>query len=47
MHRLQPVANIGKRAAHDYAHGVIEIRPPHLVFDIDGNDVFGSVAAPA
>ena len=46
MHRLQAVANVGQRAAHDHAHGVIEIRPPHLVFDIDG-DLIAVAAAPA
>ena len=35
VHRLEAVANIGQRAAHDHAHGVIEIRALHLVFDID------------
>ena len=40
MHRFQAVADIRQGAAHDHAHGVIEIRPPHLVFDIDGNQVF-------
>src|SRR5439155_15037477 len=39
MDRLQAIANIGKGAAHDYAHGVIEIRPLHLVFNVDGNEV--------
>ena len=35
MHGLQAVADIGKGAAHDHAHGVIEVRPLHLVFDVD------------
>ena len=35
MHGLQAVAHVGKRAAHDHAHRVIEIRTPHLVFDGD------------
>ena len=35
MHRLQTVADIGERAAHDHAHGVIEVAAPHLVFDVD------------
>ena len=43
MHRLQAVADIGQRAADDHAHRVIEIRPPHLVFDVDGNDVLSAV----
>ncbi len=37
MHRLQTVPNIGQRAADDHAHRVIEIRPAHLVFDVDGD----------
>ena len=37
MNRLQTVANIRQRAAHDHAHRVIEVRPLHLVFDIDGD----------
>ena len=45
MHRLQAVADIGQRAADDHAHGVIEIRPLHLVFDVDGNDVLGAAVA--
>ena len=44
MHRLQTVADVGQRAADDHAHGVIEIRPPHLVFDIDGDQVLLAVA---
>ena len=37
MHRLEAVAHIGECAAHDHAHGVVEIRPAHLVFDINGH----------
>ena len=33
MHRLQPVAHVGKRAAHDHAHRVIEIAALHFVGD--------------
>ena len=36
MHWLQSVTNIGQRAADDDRHRVVEIRPPHLLFDIDG-----------
>ena len=39
MHRLKAVANVGQRAGNDHAHGVIEIRALHLVFDIDRLDV--------
>ena len=44
MDRLQAVADIGQRAADDHAHRVVEIRPPHLVFDVDGNEIFIAVA---
>jgi len=37
MHWLQTVPHIGKGASHDHAHGVIEIRALHLVFDVDGD----------
>src|SRR5215471_3905606 len=37
--RLQPVAHIGQRARHDYAHCVIEVGAPHLLFDRDGSDI--------
>ena len=35
VNRLEPVADIGQRAADNYRHRVVEIRPAHLVFDID------------
>ena len=38
MHGLQTVANIGQRAADDDAHGVVEIRLAHLVFEIHGKN---------
>jgi hypothetical protein len=34
---FKTVAHVRQGAAHDHAHGVIEIRPPHLVFDVDRN----------
>jgi hypothetical protein len=33
VHRLQSVPHVGERATDDHAHGVIEIRRAHLVFD--------------
>jgi multiple antibiotic resistance protein len=39
MHGLQAVADIRQRAAHDHAHGVIEIALLHLVGDRDRLDV--------
>ena len=39
MHRLQAVAHVGQRAAHDHAHRVIEIAALHFVEDRDGLDV--------
>ena len=40
MDGLQPVSNIGQCATNDHAHRIVEIGPPHLVFDIDRNVVF-------
>ena len=45
MDGLEAVANVGKGAAHDYAHGVIEVRALHLVFDIDVDIAVVIVAA--
>ncbi len=42
VHRLQPIARIGQRARHNHAHGIVEIRPPHFLFDSDRNDMFVS-----
>ena len=39
MHGFQPVAHVGQRTGHDHAHGVIEIRPLHLVDDRDRPNV--------
>ena len=38
VHGLQPVADVGQRAADDHAHRVVEIRLAHLVFEIDWED---------
>src|SRR6187431_1181278 len=38
MHGLQTVSNIGQRTAHDDAHGVVEVRLPHLVFEVHRQD---------
>ena len=35
MNRLETVADIGKRAADDHAHRVIEVARLHLVDDVD------------
>src|ERR1700681_4774591 len=47
MHRLQSVADIGQRAADDHRHGIVEIRPLHLLFNVDGLNIqrAGTVAA--
>jgi hypothetical protein len=37
MHGLETVANVGQRAADDDAHGVVEIRLAHLVFEVHGH----------
>ena len=41
VHRLQPVAHVGQRPAHDHAHRVIEVGAFHLLFDRDRADVVG------
>ena len=38
--RLEAVAHIGEGAADDHAHGVIEVRAAHLVFDVYGDVAF-------
>ena len=43
MHRLQAVARVGQRAADDHAHRVVEVRPPHLLFEADGQGFFGEL----
>ncbi len=44
---LQSVAHVGQRAADDHRHGIIEIRPAHLLFNVDGLNVqrSGAIAA--
>ncbi len=37
VHGLEAVAHIRQRAAYNHRHRVVEIRPPHLVFDVDRN----------
>jgi len=39
VHRLEPVAHVGKCARHDHAHGVIEVRPLHFFNDRHGADI--------
>ena len=43
MHRLQPVAHVGKRAPDDHAHRVIEVGAPHLLFERDRQRFFGEL----
>jgi hypothetical protein len=33
--RLVAITYVRQCAADDYGHCVVEIRPPHLVFDVD------------
>src|SRR5690348_10414227 len=39
MNRLQPVSRIGKRAADDYAHRVIQVAALHFFFYVDRTPV--------
>ena len=47
MHRLQPIPRIRQRPRDDDGHGIVEIRPPHLVFEhhrgIGGAGLVGGV----
>jgi hypothetical protein len=47
MHGLQSVAHVGQGAADDHRHGVVEIRPLHLLFNVDGLNVRGAGAVAA
>ncbi len=42
VHGLQPVADIGKRAAHDHAHRVIEVGALHFIQNGYGFNVGGA-----
>ena len=44
MDGLEAVADIGQGAADDDRHGVVEVRPAHLVFDIDEDEIEGAGA---
>jgi len=41
VHGLQAIAGIGQGAAHDHAHGVIQVASPHLLFQTDRERFFG------
>ena len=43
MDRLEAVAHVRQRPAHDHAHGVIQVGLTHLVFQVDGDDFFGEI----
>ena len=45
MHRLQPVPDIRPGPAYDQAHGVIEVGAPHLVLDVDRDEVLAGGGA--
>ncbi len=36
VHRLESVAHVGQRASDDDRHRIVEIRTPHLFFNVDG-----------
>ena len=44
MHGLETIANIGQRTADDDRHGVVKIRPAHLVLYINREHDGGSAA---
>ena len=41
---LEAVADVGQSAADDDRHGVVEVRPAHLLFNIDGEHEGGAAA---
>ena len=41
VHRLQAVADVGQRPAHDHAHRVVEVARAHLLLELAGLDVPG------
>ncbi len=44
MNGLEPVTGVGQSARHDDAHGVVQVRPAHLLVYVnltDGSDVHG------
>src|SRR5690606_5797471 len=41
VYRLEAVTHIRQRAAHDNAHGIVEIGLFEFVFDVDREDFFG------
>ena len=43
VYGLEPVAGVGQGASHDDAHGVVQIGLAHLVFDVDGGQIFGEI----
>jgi hypothetical protein len=47
MDGLEAVADVGQGAADDHRHGIVEIRPLHLLFNVDGMNVqrTGAIAA--
>jgi hypothetical protein len=44
VYGLESVAHVGQRAAHDDAHGVVEVRALHLDLEADGFDALGDAA---
>ena len=44
MHRLQAITDIGQRTPDNDAHRVVQIGLPHLVFDVDAQDLFGQIS---
>jgi hypothetical protein len=41
MHRLETVARVRQGTPDNDAHGIVEIRTTHLVFEADGQGFFG------
>ena len=44
VHRLEAVARVGQGAPDDHAHRVVQIRPPHLLFEADRKYFLGKLS---
>jgi hypothetical protein len=42
MNGFESVADVGERASDDDRHRIVEIRTPHLLFNVDGLNVKGA-----
>src|SRR5690554_2486920 len=39
VYRLHPISNVGQRSGNNNGHRVIDVRPTHFIFYVDGYDI--------